>query len=275
MPGKKAQAPNTILGSRTLGNISRIMNMPCAVTPQIAVQASVPALLQAFWSIESPDPKHLFHKIAGHSLLCEIKAGLIDSHLIPPPEDEPLVRFLFKSAEWLDRTTWYLFVASVIGDGLFDWTSNIIQLSGCGAKSPYGFNGDAPFGACSDDGRLATLFEWFNSGPAPGPTCGSSIVVPPGWKWQASVQAQGQDEFGVPCSLTVSLENYTVPTVYDVHTGAPHKGGQGYTFTQAWGQGRNETDFEHIIGYRGSSDGPKPSGQVFPRSGSLYMDTYP
>lgn len=272
---KSGVGHNTVLGSRTIGNVVDILNMPCAITPQMAIRTAVPAILEALWSFESPDPKHLFHKLRGHSLLCDIKGGLMDTHLIPPPEDEPLVRFLFKSAEWLDRLTWYMFVASVVGDALFDWTSNLLKVSGCVAKSPFGYNGDTPFGACSDDGRLATLFEWFNSGPAPGPTCGSSLFVPPGWKWIAYVQAQGQDENSVPCALNISLENFTVPSIYDYSPALPKAGGAGYHFTQAWGQGVNNGNVAHTIGFRGSSDGPKPSRQVFPKSGSIYMDTYP
>jgi hypothetical protein len=266
---------NSVMARRTVGNFKRIMSFPCAITPLLAVEAAVPAVIAALWGIESPDPKHLYHKTFGRSALCEVKGKLQATGLVGDEHASKRTRLLFDLAEFIDLELWYLFLIDIAAEGLFNFSSNLIEYSGCDPKKAlHGANSDLPFGACGADGSLHSLFEWANLGPGPGPSFGSGIVVPPGANWHMACSAAGQDVFGVPCPLQVQMVNVTRGTILDTHTGESYTDSTPdatfYHESVVFAEGANPSASYEVIECWGSNGLPMPDNEIFARSGTFY-----
>jgi len=143
---------------RLLGNVKRILTIPCAIPWQVYAETAVPAALGMGYDVLSPDPKELYHRIAGHSALCEFKSVLKDVSWIPPESESKATRFFFQSLETFDKASWYLFLGDVAAEGLLNWTTQIIHQAACAANEKPGFAyGPFWFGAIHADGTWGGL----------------------------------------------------------------------------------------------------------------------
>lgn len=270
---------NEVMAQRFVSNLKRIQHMPCALNPWLVAESAGLATLGALWSLQEPDPRHIYHKAFGRSALCTVKGELLADGLVRNPNKSKATRFLFDLAEFIDLDLWYTFLIDIAETGLYNFSSNLITLSGCGhVPSGRGINGHTPFGACDARGVLDTLFQWFNEGGT-GPTSGSFIEVPPHRNWIAMCAASGQDVFGVPCPLTIQLKNITLGLVLDEHQGLPYTEAEvpDATFfdkTISFATGQNPDDFNHLIGFCGSNGITMPDNEIFANAGFIYMDYY-
>jgi hypothetical protein len=230
-----------------LGQIKRIFANPCQVPVHVYVETGAISLMKAFFDILSPDPKELYHDIRGHSALCDFKSILKDIPGVPPEEESAATRFLFKSLEWYDLATWWLFLAGVAADGLADWTSQLIKLQKCSAPSSphYGY-GDAFFGGLPENGDWNTADFSMNSGSKFAPVHYSGLVVPPGKKWSISANAtwtavKAGATLQVQCRLRNNTGGYDLD-FYEVASATPTSHS-----TMVWSEGRNNTDADQHI----------------------------
>jgi hypothetical protein len=276
MGAKAKPYNNNIMNSRTVGNIKRLLYSGCAPSISVMVETAGIATLGALITAIKPDMKEAYHQLRGHSLLCDLKGGARDTGYVPPASKNPWTRFFFDLGEAVDWGLYYIFLIDVVTDGLYNWSSQAIELGPCADPlTEGGLNGSNPFGACSADGSLDTLFEWVNEGPFPGPTMGSSIYVPPGYRWNAFVVASGQDLGGTPVPLSINLENFTVGTIYDTDTSTPYPPeGEPHRPAMVFGKGVNETEVGHTIGFKGSCGFPLADNEVFPVDGKIHLSTY-
>jgi hypothetical protein len=164
-----------------VGKIKRVLVTPCALTPTMWVEAAVPALLQAFWTFESPDFKSVIHKTTGASWLCSLKGTLNEVRKETGSVPGPGTRAAFKFIEWVDLASWWLFIADIGVHGLINWQSALMHMHNC-QNTPYGSQGfgEFPVDGGVADGRWNYGPKWF-SAPGPNPTtAGPLINIPPG-----------------------------------------------------------------------------------------------
>src|SRR5690242_2197518 len=134
-----------------IGAIKRLLFNPCDAPPSLYVETFLPAALEAFWQIAFPDFKEAFHKISGKSLVCTAKEGLRDALVDAGVEPGRATRFLFRALEWADLSVWYLFLADVAAQGLFNWSTQIWRMSGCkNNRDPRSGPGDRYVSAIGD-----------------------------------------------------------------------------------------------------------------------------
>lgn len=112
-------------------NITNLLFAACDDPPSLWITTGVPALLKAFTTIFTPDFKEGYHKFIGQSLYHDWKQSIKDAH-----EEESIIgdgfrNFVFGMADKVDMATWYMFLAGVAEDGLFDWTSQVYKMANC------------------------------------------------------------------------------------------------------------------------------------------------
>lgn len=117
---------------RSIANaITNILFAPCDTPPSLWVATALPAAIEAMWSILSPDPKEMYHMLAGQSLKHTLQEEIEAAHTEKSVFSEGALKKLFKVAEWADMTVWYAFLASVAESGMLNWTTQVSKLSGC------------------------------------------------------------------------------------------------------------------------------------------------
>lgn len=226
--------------ARSSGRLARIIVAPCSVPTVVWVESAFPALLKAIYSYESPDPKHVYHMVAGHSLICSLKQEIRNAREAAGAEEGEGLRFLFKLAETVDKAIWWLFLAGLGVDAFIDWTSMAYELAGC--RGPDGSNSsDNPFGGIPDvthagDGNG---LQWLTGNPET-PSFGASVGVRPGHSFTLIWLCNGKDIHSKPAPITAEFRNETIGTVLDQHTGVL-KGDHYEATTVAW-QARNENN---------------------------------
>lgn len=234
-------ADDTYKRPTVVGNIQRILALPCNPSPSLWVATLSAAALQAAWDILSPDPKHIYHKLRGGSLLCDIKGGIEDTGLLPPEAENKAKRFFFRTTEWYDRLTWYVFLLDVADDALINWTSNVIKFA-CPDKyqSPFVGVGGAEFGGLDVDARWQTADFYAQEGSVYYPASPSSVDCKPGTPWvlaghatwsKAHLDTKGKVETRVICEDTGA--------VFDTDNDETHTG--NFSKTLAFASGKNFT----------------------------------
>lgn len=153
-------------------NIKRILYLPCDTPPSLWVEAGLPAVIKAIYSIASPDIKEAFHKVVGKSMVCSLKQEINVARQADSAIPEAVKRAVFKVAEWADMLVWYGFLASVALDGMLDWTSQILKFSACnGLKAGHIIQGwvDAPI-STTDWGETDVVLSTGDGGTIVKPT---------------------------------------------------------------------------------------------------------
>lgn len=260
----------SVLG--TISNIKRILVLPCDTPPSIYIEAAVPAALGVFWDVETPDPREIYTEKRGHSMLCDIKMSIEDWEFIPPAEKSAATRFFFSSLKWFDLTTWYLFVADVIAEGFYAWSSQIIKMAACdAAHSFWGGHGEYYFGAIYDDGRWGTLDFAFPAWTKFYPASPASITVPYGKPYIIAASAVFTALGGVvPEPVTSRIISTTRGEVLDIQLPTKDKKGEwnkSHTFFKGVG---SVYPTETITQEWSCSSGNLPTHQAFPKSSETW-----
>lgn len=258
----------------TFGGVRRYLALPCAVPKQIYVEAFERALMKAFFTYESPDPRHLYHKGTGRSTLCEVKGIIKKAIPIQSPEHERFVRTLFKFTEIVDVLTWYAFIAGIAADFVNNWGSGIVKLKPCQNPAQGRANsGFAPFGASFSSGRFGT-FDWnFDDPHNPAGPCG--VVLQPGQGCIVAASCTGQDVGGVQVALLTRIYRQSDGKVLDENQGEDiveqgiHIGYRpSHTFVK-YIHPHSATGLE-VIEWQCTCTDALPDDEVFPGDGTCY-----
>lgn len=174
--------------------IVKILDLPCVPSRAVLVETAFPAFLHAFASLVVPDIKEayrikdMFRRGGGRggSLLKEIK-GMVDAGKDGKPSiTDGKKRAMFKFMELADRLAWYLFIAGVVTDGVYEWITTAYKMGGCIAQDEWWWEGDARGPVWPGDGpNIANGTAWqANAGTVTGPV-GGTMHVPAGAEWWA------------------------------------------------------------------------------------------
>jgi len=269
---------NSIWDTKTWGNIKRIAALPCDTPPSLWIEAAVPAILAAVWDFESPDPRELYHKLHGHSALCEVKGLIKSGHLLPPEHKSPLTKFIFRFAEVADVATWYTFLMAIAAQGVFDWTSGILRMSACSDETQKEGAGYDPFGGSFDSGQWGTFDFFMNPGryyPATSP----GFVLQPGERCFIAVECKFGDVFGVP------VEGLT--RIHVAETGEVLDRGESKFIPSTFGPGEYSSaitwaHYAHRTGAGGTRqvqwqcthNGVLPDHELFPLGGNCFIGKF-
>lgn len=138
MPNPVHQAEGIYKRGQKLTNvIKKFWSMPCAGNGLIYFEAAALGIWDFVWAIESPDIRHMITKGTGRSALCHIKTVINDAGIARGPRTYPVKSALYHMAAKIDISTWWGFLAAAAEDGLYDFFSSAIRLSGC-QKMPKG-----------------------------------------------------------------------------------------------------------------------------------------
>lgn len=261
-----------------VGNVKRILSLPCDTPPSLWVETFVPAALKAIWTVASPDPKELYHKAFGNSLYHDYKQTLRDSEVIPPESESAATRFYFNALDWADLSVWYLFLADAGLDGLMNWTSQVLKQSQCPNKGYAGQgHGNFYFGAIPDDGRWSGLDFSFAEGTDFYPAAPSHIQLRPGHTGIIAARASFHLwllEEPVACEARVIIQE-TGLVLDQVNIVDPDVAAQSPTKTFVKYTNNTRTTQTLQAQWRWTG-GPVPEGEVFPDadSTSIFMGRY-
>nr|CRY95955.1 hypothetical protein [uncultured prokaryote] len=116
---------------RTAGAVIKLLFLPCAATPWMYVETGIEALLKVVLLYNEPDPKHIYHKLFGKTIVCELKSVNNAYDVIEPTNSQAGRRFLFKFLEGIDRAVWLIYLIDIASEGLVKWSSGLMRLAGC------------------------------------------------------------------------------------------------------------------------------------------------
>lgn len=261
------------------GAVGRILNMlwtPCDTTPSLWAEAAVPAALTALWTIIEPDPKELYHRAFGHSLVCSMKTAIVEASAEAPVMTDGSRRFLFRAAEWVDMSVWYMFLASVGSDMLIDWITSVYRMSGC-IDDPYAHAGSgyAPFGACPAGGKWgATAFDWWFDAWPYAPASPTLLELEPGDEGVICVAAQATDVHDIPCSFSTRIIIEQTGQIIDQNTAPGASITNPNIATIVKGKYKNYGNSTVIMRCQGGSPEELPTDQCFPKNGYCFMRKY-
>jgi hypothetical protein len=274
VPGNGDKSTN-IFDSKTIGNIKRILALPCDTPPSIWIETAVPAILGALWDYESFDPRELYHKSQGHSALCEVKGLVKQSHLLPPEHKSNLTKFVFRFFEVFDLITWYTFLLAIAADGVYNWSSGILRMSPCSDIAQREGSGFAPFGGSFDGGQWGSLDFFMNPGryyPATSP----GFVLQPGEQCMIAVSCTFQDVFGVPVEGSTRIHVEETGEILD--EGESHLVQEPLSFGHM-SQALTWAQYSHRTGATGTRKvqwqcthgGVLPDHELFPKNGFCFI----
>lgn len=202
-----------------IGKLTKFLWLPCAIDPLIALEAAVPALIDAFIDFNSPDLRHQYEQLNnGRSLQCDIKGLIKDAARERGGEVTRTTRYIFRSVEFVDRAIWWLFVADVVAEGLVNWTSMAMQLQGCkglhaGNSSTQGLG--ATNGGGIFDANLSNGFQWVQDQP-PFEDFAAQIDVPAGHEGHIAWEVVGKIG-NIPCGMIAKITRISDGSIIDEH----------------------------------------------------------
>jgi hypothetical protein len=248
-----------------IGNIKRLLVLPCDVKPSIWADLGIAALCQAVWTAENPDVRALISEVTGSSLLCHTKHVMHSAHGAAPLGDTPASTVYFKGLETADLATWYFFLAGVAKDGLFDWTSQVLRVTKCNMKDyPGQGHGTFWFGAIYADGRWGTLSFQFPANTDFHPAHVSAVDVPAGGSGIVAFSAAFQTLNGIDADASARIvddDDGTVLAQSNVQGGKSIPARHARTFIHY----RNNTQRTKRIVQEWSCNLPgAPANEVFP-----------
>lgn len=166
---------------KTQSNVKRILAIPCAPDYALYVELAAPALIKAFADVLSPDPKEVFHKVNGKSFACTIEAGVKDAVNYDPEQAGKFTRFLFNFPKFADLAVWYLFLADVAAEGIFNWSTMALRQGKCADPSnPHFGQGSLYAGSLYNDGAWLQSDFGFPVGSDFYPVSPGGVNVRPG-----------------------------------------------------------------------------------------------
>lgn len=192
----------------SIGFVKRLYFDKCSPSPAVWVETLPFALMRAAWSLVEPDNKEVYHQLRGKSLQCDLKSAIREAQEASGAEETAADRFVFSAAEFADMTLWYLFLASIGAEGLVDWSTMAMEMSGClGAK--VGNSSTSPDGATTTPTRtgISNGGEWWTNNPK-NPKITASLVVPAGHAffigWAARI-GDPATRVAIPCTSVMEF----------------------------------------------------------------------
>lgn len=116
-----------------IGAVIRLWQMNCLPSPWLLLAFIGPALLKALFSLLPTDNKGSYHFATGESWVCTTKrvmrnAGSADPYL------QGVKSAAFEMLELADKTSWYLYIASVAAEFFANWTSGLFKYGPCAGR---------------------------------------------------------------------------------------------------------------------------------------------
>jgi hypothetical protein len=265
MPHTPGPAPQ----ESSIGQIFRILSIPCSAPPSLWVQTAIPELLRGFYSILQPDLKEQYHRTFGQSLVCSLKQEIAEAREAEGKSATKATRFLFTAAEWADMTFWYAFLASIAVEGIADWTSQVYKIEGCIPDPNRNSNtGRDPIGAVFDRGNWDNnAFVWRTDNPDD-PEIDPQLVLEPGQRGVLAVHTSGEDLAGISVPLSLRIQNTTTGTIYEEFTPSVVHDGK-FEPSQIFRRVKNTSSFEQKWQIRGTCFDELPDGECFPSQGGM------
>lgn len=146
-----------------IDNITRILTLPCHLNGAVYIEMAAEALVRFGIDVASPDPKEVYHHVAGEPLIHSIRQGVKDLGETLGQEETPVRRALGSLLGWEDKAVWWYFLFQAGKDALLDATSNAIQMEPCLSGRGLG-SGTNWISAIRDDGTWASQDFQFPSG---------------------------------------------------------------------------------------------------------------
>lgn len=189
-----------------VGKIERLIEMPCAPTPLIAVEAILPATLQLFTSFTKPTWKEELKLTTGGTWLHHMKAYVADAIESDGSVFAGLDRALFQVAEWIDKTSWWFFLASLALDFAANWTSVVLDGTQCQADSTrQQWSSLAALGSLQPGEQPSTWPTWFGTTPTGLWYFPSAVTIKPGQTARIAWAAKGKTLTGDPAPIAANL----------------------------------------------------------------------
>lgn len=163
-----------------IGQIIRILYIPCATTPKVWLLAAGNPAMKAYWSFREPVVKTEIKMVTKKSWVKIARQLLEDAEEALPEAVEAGGMFLLDIAEVVDASLWYLFLAGLAADFLFDWCSAVWTMEGCDPnKSVVLLNADTPRGALFEGDAWQVAGIWIERQPSVDPYRAPEVYVPP------------------------------------------------------------------------------------------------
>lgn len=121
----------TLKFAQALGAIKRVQHMPCAVPPLIYIESFVPAVINVVRSNVEPVWKQAIKAATGKSWLKHIKHRLVNAEHDLPAAFSNGLEHLYTVAEFLDKAVFYMWVAGMSADFVYQWASLVRQYTPC------------------------------------------------------------------------------------------------------------------------------------------------
>jgi len=258
-----------------VGNIRRMLVVPCGPEVSVWVELGIEAALVAMWTIEEPDEKEAYHKILGKSLVCSLKTEIRDAHKMSGGEEGPALRFLFRTAELVDKAVWKLFLAAVAADALILWSNMLNKQSGC--KTPgnpnYG-SGTGYTGALAFGGPWQSMDYFFTAPSRFAPVSPASVVVRPGKNWICADSCGFHDAFNLQVATKARVINETSGDILDQDEQGGFLAESTYR-PHVFQKGVNSTGAVQIISAQHIYTGPDvPFHEVFPDQLQMFCNIF-
>lgn len=168
-----------------VGAIKRVVYMPCAPTPFIWAETFAPATLEMILTNIAPTWKQEIEIATGKSWIKNIKQIVNDTHgPIAPIAATPL-KSLFGAYATLDTVNYWLWLADMIGEEAYNWSTLAARYSPCG-RSKHGNWWTGNRGV----GEIPNNLAWIDAPPCVATSGGVAGIAPSGGLVPKGHQAQ-------------------------------------------------------------------------------------
>lgn len=281
--GLAGGGPQKYLYDRPAGAIKRLLEIPCAPTPMVYIEATAAAAIEMFISYVSPDYRELYTKGTGKSIFCDVEGTIHQVQRATGGKIPQLERFLFKIAKKVDISTYWYFLASIIADGVIDWATIARKLSECGhTNDPNAGAGYAYIGAIPDDGSWGGQPFSFDPPSKYAPASPAGVTVPPGWAYILSASCSWRSSLGtgvptlsrIVVKDVIAFDDGPTPMIGDVldhHQNTVDMYGTAHP-NHVWTKGVNPANaiitYEAQWAYAGGM--PLPYHEAFPKPDDMF-----
>lgn len=262
---------NNIFDTKTFNNLKRVFLSECQVPATIYAELTAADLAEALFSYERPDPKAIYDRTFGHAFIHDARGIARKIGLLGNPSESKVSRFAADFLSLGDLIPYYVWLIGLGANFLFNWSSDIIQSSGC--QPPLKGNGGggyAPFGASFDGGRWGTFDFWFD-GPI-GPAGPPGVVLEPGQNCMIAVNATATSLAGEDVPYDARIYVSDTGAVLDAAT-TPGSGDAARQRLPVWAQyhhGASATTTT-LVEWQCTYFGNLPDHELFPGDGSCFV----
>lgn len=248
-----------------LGIIKRLLWLPCDEPMSLWVETAAMSALRALWTAESPDFKALVDMVTGQSFYHHTQGAIKNVLGVDPAAEGPATAFAFHALGKLDLATFWLFLADVAKEGLYNWSSQMIRLgTQCDTGTRGAGHGEFFFGANHADGSWGVLDFSFPPNSPLYPASSSGLTLGPGDVGILAFHAQFTGGGGELVNAATRIINETTGAIYTANGNNQIEGQTSHTPTAFARVHHTGTNLIRIS-QQWSSNGPGGIGnQVFP-----------